>query len=296
MKIHRIISGSVIFCKAMSATMNNAMQQQHSNVTINMEDDELEWDIEEYDSYDAELYEPGINLKSTDKHAGGIRVRNMGRIMKMAMFIQKKPAKNFIREFKRYGCHCWPKGRITLGGQGKPVDDVDRTCKRLFNCHRCLQITTEGKCNPNEFQYRVRGKDTDGERIIHCDGNAENTCQRSLCECDLAFARDLAREMDSESYSPSNSKWQGFNSNNECRAAEMLNARSKIQPKEYETPTELKTHNGWACCGENYKNFTPYKPSKGARCCNIGSSFQTYVLDKQDCCADGSVKMFGECA
>jgi len=49
----------------MSATMNNAMQQQHSNVTINMEDDELEWDIEEYDSYDAELYEPGINLKST---------------------------------------------------------------------------------------------------------------------------------------------------------------------------------------------------------------------------------------
>ena len=63
--LFRIISGSVIFCKAMSATMNNAMQQQHSNVTINMEDDELEWDIEEYDSYDAELYEPGINLKST---------------------------------------------------------------------------------------------------------------------------------------------------------------------------------------------------------------------------------------
>ena len=58
--------------------------------------------------------------------SGGIRVRNMGRIMKMAMFIQKKPAKNFIREFKRYGCHCWPKGRTILGGQGRPQDDVDR--------------------------------------------------------------------------------------------------------------------------------------------------------------------------
>ena len=66
------------------------------------------------------------NIMLSDKHGGGIRVRNMGRIMKMAMFIQKKPAKNFIREFKRYGCHCWPKGRITLGGQGKPVDDIDR--------------------------------------------------------------------------------------------------------------------------------------------------------------------------
>jgi len=50
----------------------------------------------------------------------------MGRIMKMAMFIQKKPAKGFIREFKRYGCHCWPKGRTILGGQGRPQDDVDR--------------------------------------------------------------------------------------------------------------------------------------------------------------------------
>lgn len=50
----------------------------------------------------------------------------MGRIMKMSMFIQKQPAKNFIRQFKKYGCHCWPKGRTILGGQGRPVDDVDK--------------------------------------------------------------------------------------------------------------------------------------------------------------------------
>lgn len=70
-----------------------------------------------------------ISFRSVPKSTfsnGGIRVRNMGRIMKMAMFIQKKPAKGFIREFKRYGCHCWPKGRTILGGQGRPQDDVDR--------------------------------------------------------------------------------------------------------------------------------------------------------------------------
>ena len=127
----------------------------------------------------------------SDKHAGGIKVRNMGRIMKMSMFLQKKLPKEFIRQFKRYGCHCWPRGRTILGGQGKPVDEIDRleiririlvalskfyfivffrTCKRLFNCHRCLTINSENECNPLDFTYKVRGKDTNGSRKLHCDG------------------------------------------------------------------------------------------------------------------------------
>ena len=51
-----------MICKAMSATMNNAYNV--GNGTINMEDDELEWNIDEFESYDAELYEPDIALKS----------------------------------------------------------------------------------------------------------------------------------------------------------------------------------------------------------------------------------------
>lgn len=286
MKIHRILSSTVLLYSAISGKL------------INLEDDEFEFDILEDDTYDDTNYEFFADLKSaeSDRHAGGIKVRNMGRIMKMSMFIQKKPAKNFIRQFKRYGCHCWPKGRTVLGGQGKPVDEIDRTCKRLFNCHRCLQINTANECNPNEFQYRVRGKDTNGTRIVHCDGNAADSCQRRLCECDLAFAQELALEMENQAYSDNHSKWKGFESADECHSQDFLNARSKLVPAELPVPDDLETYKGWACCGEEYKNFMPYRPAKGSRCCNNGSNFATYVLMKQDCCSDGTVRPLGQCA
>lgn len=281
--------------------------------TINYDDDELEWAIDDNDQFDdrfqytdyeydismleAEFYgEPNIRLKSADTSSpkatftnGGIRVRNMGRIMKMAMFIQKKPAKGFIREFKRYGCHCWPKGRTILGGQGRPQDDVDRTCKKLFNCHRCLVINSNGECGPDKFQYKVRGKDNNGTRLVHCDGNPADSCQRNLCECDLAFAQELNEAR--KAYKNENSKWKGFKTNDECRSGNGLGARTNmLQQQEYEIPTGTKMHNGWACCGSNFENLTPYKPAKGQRCCNNNNLFTIYGLDKsQTCCSDGSV-------
>lgn len=283
---------------------------------INYDDDELEWSIEEedpgveymadyeYDMLDAEFYgEPNIQLKSAESSVpkstfsnGGIRVRNMGRIMKMAMFIQKKPAKGFIREFKRYGCHCWPKGRTILGGQGRPQDDVDRTCKSLFNCHRCLVINSNGECGPDKFQYKVRGKDINGTRLVHCDGNPVDSCQRNLCECDLAFAEELNAARDT--YEQQFSKWKGFKTSDECRSnGQNLGARSNmLTQQEYEIPDSVSTHNGWACCGSNFENLTPYKPEKGQRCCNHNNIFTVYALDKQQvCCSDGTVGEFGEC-
>jgi hypothetical protein len=105
--------------------------------SINFDEDEPNWSIgaDEEDDYEytddlesvASLLD-AISLKSAERQNknGGIRVRNMGRIMKMSMFLQGEPAKQFIRTFKRYGCHCWPKGRVILGGQGKPIDAVDK--------------------------------------------------------------------------------------------------------------------------------------------------------------------------
>lgn len=282
----RILSSTVLLYSAISGKL------------INLEEDELEFYIGEEDTYDDSNYTFFAELKSAenDKHAGGIKVRNMGRIMKMSMFLQKKLPKEFIRQFKRYGCHCWPRGRTILGGQGKPVDEIDRTCKRLFNCHRCLTINSENECNPLDFTYKVRGKDTNGSRKLHCDGNAEGTCQRKLCECDLSFAMELSAEMQSMAYTDGHSKWKGFNSADECHSQDFLNARSKLVPTEMPVPEDLPTYKGWACCGEEYKNFMPYRPSKGSRCCNNGSNFATYVLMKQDCCPDGSVRPLGQCA
>ena len=90
-------------------------------------------------------------------------------------------------------------------------------------------INSQNKCNPDDFTYKVRGLDTNGQRVVHCDGklrgspsifqlfsnykkhlgNKPGTCQRSLCECDLAFAKELAGEMASDKYQEENSKWKG---------------------------------------------------------------------------------------
>ena len=100
----------------------------------------------------------------------------------------------------------------------------------MFNCHRCQVINSQNKCNPNEYTYKVRGLDTNGQRVVHCDGqyssldffcfvvfcnvsivsgNKVGTCQRSLCECDLAFAHELAAELQNDKYQEKNSKWKG---------------------------------------------------------------------------------------
>jgi len=80
MKIHRILSSTVLLYSAISGKL------------INLEEDELEFYIGEEDTYDDSNFTFLAELKSADndKHAGGIKVRNMGRIMKMSMFLQKK--------------------------------------------------------------------------------------------------------------------------------------------------------------------------------------------------------------
>jgi hypothetical protein len=85
-------------------------------------------------------------------------------------------------------------------------------------------------------------------------GNPIGSCQRSLCECDLSFALEL--EENRKYYQESNSKWKGFQSNQECTASgQNLGARSNlINQTPVPVPEELLVHNGFACCGTNYDN------------------------------------------
>jgi hypothetical protein len=165
--------------------------------------------------------------------------------------------------------------------------------KKLFNCHRCLIINSKGECGPDKFRYKVKGRDVNGTRVIHCDGNEEGSCQKSLCECDTAFAKELLIMKDD--YHRENSKWQGFKQSDNCRKFEGIDGRSSMLNPTY--PTQgIETHNGWACCGDHYDNYQPYNPSKGSLCCNVKSSFLTYILYKEECCSDGNVEPIGHCA
>jgi hypothetical protein len=157
-------------------------------------------------------------------------------------------------------------------------------------------INSGGECGPDKYQYKVRGKDINGTRLVHCDGNDAGSCQRSLCECDLSFANELIEAK--KSYSESFSKWKGFKTTDECHPqGQNLGARSKLlSTSDYEVPNDISVHNGWACCGSKFENSTPYKPSKGQRCCSSSNIFTVYALDKQQtCCSDGTIGQVGEC-
>ena len=57
-------------------------------------------------------------------------------------------------------------------------------------------------------------------------------------------------------YSNEFSKWKGFDQANECQKIVGLEGRNGRIPfqTEYEVPDEIPTHNGWACCGDNFHN------------------------------------------
>ncbi|OQV21184.1 putative Acidic phospholipase A2 3 [Hypsibius exemplaris] len=82
-----------------------------------------------------------------------------------------------------YGCYCGP------GGQGTPVDDIDKCCKVHDDCYQTFEIqrscqwywpvltTVSFVCNVNSTEP------------IKC--RDENLCRKTQCNCDAAFSQCL---------------------------------------------------------------------------------------------------------
>jgi len=109
-----------------------------------------------------------------------------------------------------YGCYCLPEGshNIAAGGYGKPQDSIDKACFDFKQCYRCLNAefaemkphkTWAGgsvtKCAGELLGYRfdLIGAPEDPDRDIVCT-NKPGSCRRSICECDKALAKSLAKQ------------------------------------------------------------------------------------------------------
>ena len=58
-----------------------------------------------------------------------------------------------------------------IGGTGKPLDELDQTCKTLSTCHSCIQLQHgEETCDPVTQKYKARLKKNDesGKVEIQC--------------------------------------------------------------------------------------------------------------------------------
>lgn len=198
------------------------------------------------------------------------------------------------KTFKRYGCWCWPDGKIdgrTLTkGQYQPVDASDTACQSLYECYRCVRVHHENKgqaCDPVTTRYNMNllGKDWDtkdtSRHSVQCNNDA-NTCERDLCECDKRFAeqyRNAHASYDSQYHQVTGQ----FDPNQSCQKPPKISFR---------TAMFSMTDSRVECCGDDPTRGETYRPSDKAQCCQgANQSFNPYY---SECCGD-SVVPLGTC-
>merc|ERR1712178_24621 len=144
---------------------------------------------------------------------------------------------------RNYGCHCFPDYTRKTSGVGRPVNDVDGTCRDLNRCKKCIEI--EGLSQDCENGDPDQGK------------------------YDKAFAENLAAVWTDASFDLQ--YWATIKNINA-----MNNAGTPVFDYD-STCTKIAGDVADACCGASYPNKQPY------------------VSTNRECCADGSLKLFGSC-
>ena len=69
-------------------------------------------------------------------------------------------------------------------GHGPPVDALDTVCKAYKDCQKCARMEHGDTCIGEFVRYKYGEKN--GDKF--CKDTA-GSCDRALCECDLAFAK-----------------------------------------------------------------------------------------------------------
>ena len=187
-------------------------------------------------------------------------------------FGQFSPCLSFLRN-PLYGCFCFNEFSPTKAqGKGSARDMIDQSCKNLYKCQTCIDMDIEqslilsnidGKCeytSTYSFNLTMNGPDLPAIECL----NMDNTCKRSLCECDKRFGFELAA-----SWSEWSAQWKGkdaFDRSAECRSTGSAN-KGRIDQ----------------CCGV-YPYRYPFHSNDGEReCCGV----KTFAVEgPKQCCAD----------
>merc|ERR1712176_1701079 len=116
----------------------------------------------------------------------------------MYILIDTNYSRNAVSGFIRnYGCHCFQEGNKWVGGKGAPVDAMDTTCRKLAQCKTCIMMDFPGVCDPHSDAYNYEF-DADAKTITCTD--TPNGCYWNACECDKAFAEQMAAVWDDSTY------------------------------------------------------------------------------------------------
>ena len=204
--------------------------------------------------------------------------------------------KNFSYMVSNYGCHCFPNFKSTIGGKGKPVDQLDEVCRSLFRCYRCIDIESDeyGSCDTNQGGYKyglLENDDGNGNvnRDINCDTmfNKSPMCKTHQCQCDRQFADSLAALFED------GSNW-AYNPDYWLNPKYVKRAEANGDPvfDKNASCDAVASPPADRCCGADYPFKIPYD-SQNRECCE--SANKSYDFFAQECCDDGTVAPIGKC-
>jgi len=170
-----------------------------------------------------------------------------------------------------YGCYCFRDGNSGTDasfGSGKPVDAQDRLCSNLMKCRRCIQMDYgHSECDVHMEKYNFDINPT--TNAITCDEN-QDPCRVNKCECDKAFAEDLAKIWKDEDF-------------NEFYWVNTRNVRRRNKRNQ-------EIFQGEQAC----KNSEDEK-LRADDCCGEVGRRMPYSLMRHDCCDNNRLAGIGQC-
>lgn len=184
--------------------------------------------------------------------------------------------KAFSKMIQKYGCHCFTETHTLTGGRGPPRDALDKACRALSKCKRCLDIKHGDACNILNGSFSWQTDPVTGDII--CTNSASSppsACRKDLCLCETEFVSAVEKV-----WVGSDSTWefnpdfwleplwiQKMEANGMSDQLFDRDAVCKI--------TGINNRTANSCCGE-YPNVIPFD-STIEKCCPNGKIKLNYV-------------------
>lgn len=211
--------------------------------------------------------------------------RKLKQLKMLVLWLQ--PEHRFAR-YCYYGCWCLPDEdhKDYTPRYGKPVDNIDSSCKRQAQCYDCAKMEFGDECESSDVGYKYalhsdpNDPDNHWKNSISCLDDPKKkgkACKRAVCECDKRLSEELRENFGF--WVQGHHQTQGDFDTAECQI-------------EHCTGPNCQNRGPLECCGYNNGPRYPFRTHDGQRkCCGD----KTYDSTIQECCSPGDVRFSGAC-
>merc|ERR1711881_708233 len=162
---------------------------------------------------------------------------------------------------------------------GKPVDEIDMSCKKMSQCYDRAKMDHGEECDSSSVPYKFElhrdpnEPDNHWKNSIVCKDNptGKKACRRSICECDKKLAEDLRENFGF--WVQGHHQTQGGFDTSECQV-------------DHCTGKDCQARGPIECCGANDGPRFPFRTHEGVRKC-CGQT--TYDSNMQECCDNNEI-------